>query len=55
MTTRWITETIGLAAGFCTTLSLLPQLHRIWRNKSARDLSPVMFVVFGFGVLLWLL
>ena len=55
MTTRWITETIGSAAGFCTTISLLPQLYRIWRNKSARDLSPAMFVVFGFGVLLWLL
>jgi MtN3 and saliva related transmembrane protein len=55
MIARWIIESIGSAAGFCTTISLLPQLYRIWRNKSARDLSPAMFVVFGFGVLLWLL
>ena len=50
-----MTESIGSAAGFCTTLSLVPQLHRIWRTKSARDLSLAMFMVFGLGVALWLL
>lgn len=52
---RWITELIGLLAGFCTTLSLIPQLRRIWRAKSAHDLSLTMFFVFGVGVVLWLL
>ncbi len=55
MTTRWITETIGSLAGFCTTLSLLPQLHSIWRRKSAGDISLAMFLVFGLGVCLWLI
>jgi MtN3 and saliva related transmembrane protein len=41
-------------AGFCTTLSLMPQLHSIWKRKSARDLSLAMFLVFGLGVSLWL-
>lgn len=50
-----MTELIGLLAGFCTTLSLVPQLHRIWRAKSAHDLSLAMFFVFGLGVMLWLL
>lgn len=55
MPARWVTELIGLLAGFCTTLSLVPQLHRIWRSKSAHDLSLAMFLVFGVGVVLWLL
>ena len=55
MLPRWITELIGLAAGFCTTLSLVPQLHRMWKAKSAHDLSLAMFFVFGCGVVLWLL
>jgi len=50
-----MTELIGLLAGFCTTLSLVPQLHRIWRAKAAHDLSLAMFFVFGVGVVLWLL
>ncbi|MGB8259020.1 MAG: SemiSWEET transporter [Terracidiphilus sp.] len=54
MTAPWIPEAIGSAAGFCTTVSLVPQLLRIWRNKSARDLSLAMFLVFSMGILLWL-
>ncbi|MGA8630761.1 MAG: SemiSWEET transporter [Terracidiphilus sp.] len=50
-----MTELIGLLAGFCTTLSLVPQLHRMWKAKSAHDLSLAMFFVFGLGVVLWLL
>ncbi len=55
MSARWVTELIGLLAGFCTTLSLVPQLRRIWRSKSAHDLSPVMFGIFGLGIILWLI
>ncbi len=55
MLSRWMTELIGLLAGFCTTLSLVPQLHRMWKAKSAHDISLAMFFVFGLGVVLWLL
>jgi MtN3 and saliva related transmembrane protein len=34
---------------------MVPQLHSIWRSKSARDVSRGMFLVFGLGVVLWLL
>jgi MtN3 and saliva related transmembrane protein len=54
MLAHWITESIGSTAGFCTCISLIPQLHGIWRSKSARDLSLGMFLIFGLGVLLWL-
>ena len=50
----WWVEALGLAAGTCTTLSLFPQLVRIWRTKSAGDLSLVMFSVFACGLVLWL-
>lgn len=54
MMPRYVAELIGLLAGSCTTISLLPQLLRIWRTKSARDISLTMFTVFGIGILLWL-
>ena len=55
MLSRWMTEQIGLFAGCCTTVSLVPQLHRLWKTKSAHDLSLTMFFVFGLGIMLWLL
>lgn len=45
---------IGMAAALCTTVSLVPQLVRIWRLKSAREISLIMFLVFSLGVVLWL-
>ena len=45
---------VGLLAGALTTASLLPQITKIWRTKSADDVSTGMFVVFGIGVVLWL-
>ena len=47
-------NSIGSVAAFCTTLSFLPQLIRVWRRKSARDISLTMFLLFSFGVVCWL-
>lgn len=47
-------EGIGSVAAFCTTLSFLPQLIRVWQRKSARDISLLMFLLFSFGVACWL-
>jgi MtN3 and saliva related transmembrane protein len=46
---------IGLLAGFLTTLSFVPQVLRIWRTRSAQDVSGLMFVIFSLGVFFWLL
>lgn len=54
MANPWWVEAMGLAAGTCTTLSLFPQVARIYRTKSAGDLSLLMFTVFGCGLILWL-
>jgi MtN3 and saliva related transmembrane protein len=48
------TTAIGLAAGLLTTLSLVPQLVKIWRTRSASDISGKMFSAFSVGVALWL-
>jgi len=45
---------IGMVAACCTTFALVPQLIRVWRLKSAREISLNMFIVFSFGVALWL-
>lgn len=48
-------ELIGFAAAFCTTTAFLPQLLRVVKLKSARDISLRTFLLFSTGVALWLL
>ena len=50
---RFITI-IGLVAATLTTSSFIPQVIKSWREKSAKDLSLGMFVIFCSGVFLWL-
>lgn len=45
---------IGMVAAVCTTVSFVPQLLRVWRLRSAREISLTMFLVFSLGVFLWL-
>ena len=48
-------ETLGLMAGTLTTASFVPQVWKIWKTRSARDLSWGMVAVFTVGTFLWLL
>ncbi|MHB1023218.1 MAG: SemiSWEET transporter [Acidobacteriaceae bacterium] len=50
-----LVEIIGFMAAFCTTVSFVPQLIRVIQLRSARDISLGMFLLFSFGVLLWLI
>ncbi len=45
---------IGSVAAFCTTVSLFPQLLRVWRRKHADDISSSTFLVFSLGVAGWM-
>ena len=47
-------DALGLAAGVLTTLAFVPQVIRVWRTRSARDLSLASFAIFTVGVALWL-
>ena len=52
---RWVFEWFGAAAATATTISFLPQLLRVWRRKSASDISLSMFLLFNFGLVCWLI
>lgn len=45
---------IGLAAGFLTTVAFVPQVVKIWKTRSAKDVSLYTFIAFTIGVGLWL-
>lgn len=47
------TEIVGLTAGVCTSLSLLPQLIKIFKHKKAEDISLFYLVVLFIGLSLW--
>lgn len=46
-------STIGIIAGTLTTLSFLPQVLKVWSNKSAKDISFGWLLTFLTGILLW--
>lgn len=48
-------DLLGLSAGFLTTISFVPQVVKIWRSKSAADISTSMFALFSLGLILWLI
>ena len=47
-------NTIGLLAGLLTTIAFVPQVLKIYRTKSGRDISARMFTMFSIGIGLWL-
>src|ERR1700722_16349544 len=52
---RDVIDGIGYAAATMTTISFLPQLIRVVKLKSARDISLGMFLIFSAGTLGWLI
>jgi MtN3 and saliva related transmembrane protein len=47
-------DLIGAVAAFLTTVAFVPQVVKIWRSRSAKDISLPMYVVFTIGVATWL-
>ena len=48
-------ENLGFAAAFLTTAAFVPQLVRVLRLRSAREISLPTFLMFSLGVFLWLI
>jgi MtN3 and saliva related transmembrane protein len=46
---------IGLLAGLLTTAAFVPQVWKIYRTKSGKDISGRMFSMLSVGMLLWLI
>jgi len=49
-----LTDTIGFISATFTTIAFIPQVVRVWKTRSARDVSLGMYALFNTGVALWL-
>ncbi|MCF8186699.1 MAG: SemiSWEET transporter [Sulfuritalea sp.] len=49
-----LTDAIGFTSATFTTVAFVPQVIRVWKTKSARDVSLGMYALFNTGVALWL-
>lgn len=45
---------IGSAAALLTTFGFVPQVIKMWRSKSVKDVSPVTLIQFILGLCLWM-
>lgn len=48
------TQVIGIAAGICTSTSLIPQVVKTIKEKKAEDVSLGMLLVLATGIILWI-
>ena len=46
---------VGFFSGFCTTIAFVPQVYKVWKTKSTKDISLLMFLVFTTGIIGWLI
>ena len=44
---------LGTVAGFFTTIAFLPQVLKVWRSRSARDISLGMYAILLVGIVCW--
>jgi MtN3 and saliva related transmembrane protein len=49
-----IITTIGLVAAVLSTVALLPQVIRVWKTKSVKDISMGMFMIMTTSQVTWL-
>jgi len=47
------TEILGYAAGAITSLTFLPQVIKTWKQKSAKDVSLMMFIIAAINEIMW--
>jgi len=47
-------ELLGTVAGALTSLTFLPQVVKTWKERSARDISLLMFVIAAVNETLWI-
>ncbi len=46
-------ELLGFVAAGLSAISFLPQLIKIWRFRSVKDISTGMYVIYAVSVILW--
>lgn len=48
------TDILGYAAGAITSLTFLPQVIKTWKDKSAKDVSLLMFIIAAVNEVMWI-
>ena len=48
-------DILGYSAGAITSLTFLPQVIKTWKDKSARDISLLMFVIAAVNEVMWII
>ncbi len=48
------TDILGYAAGAITSLTFLPQVLKTWKEKSAKDVSLLMFIIAAVNEVMWI-
>ena len=48
------TDMLGYAAGAITSLTFLPQVVKTWKEKSAKDVSLMMFIIAAINEVMWI-
>ena len=48
-------DVLGFSAGICVTLSVIPQILKVWKRKKVKDISLLTFSVLTFGIALWVI
>ena len=46
-------NSLGIIAGILTSVSMLPQLIKVLKEKNADDISPIMLLILICGLSLW--
>ncbi|WP_445292015.1 SemiSWEET family sugar transporter [Bdellovibrio sp. GT3] len=46
---------LGLVAGVCTSLCGLPQVIKIYKTKSGKDVSYKTYIILSIGTALWII
>ena len=54
MTNKILVEVVGLLGAMFTTLAFVPQVVKIWKNRSSEGISLSMYVCMLVGISIWL-
>nr|WP_294923520.1 SemiSWEET transporter [uncultured Flavobacterium sp.] len=46
-------DIVGLLAGICVTVSVIPQIIKVWKTKKVKQISLLTFSVLTSGIALW--
>lgn len=48
-------EILGWVAAVCTTFAFIPQVLKISRTRSVKDISVLMYLIFCSGLFMWII